>query len=570
MTSRSHAAQAPPANVVARTSAPGAVSLLAGPLRPIAAISWDLNFRATSWSAGAEALFGFTADQMLGEHALRRIASPGYRSEAVSVRHRLLERRFGEHQTLHSVTRDGRTIVCEWQHAPVLDGDGAIIGFASTARELAKQPPTIAERTGIFSDPLTGVASPASFADRTERAIATERRHGGDVAMLVVELDRFDSVERALGRRAGDELLRATASRLSDALRDCDSIARLNSERFAALLVRPSGVTGAIAAAKRLFGCFVEPFFVDDAPIAQTASIGISLFPGDARDGQELMRTADLALRRARDLGGDGYQLACDATGAKPNSSLARDLLVALGRDEIEAHFRPRISLADGSVDAAVALVRWRHPKRGIVQPADFLDLADQHGLIANVGLSVLKSACRAMRSWQDLGLAIPRITMNVSGRELRRQFVDAVATALCDTNLDPGALEIELTESVVLAAGSSELRLLEELKSFGVRLAVDDFGIGRATVAPLQRFAFDTLKIDRSFVAECASNSASCAIVQSIVDLARGLDVTAVAEGVETPEQECMLRSLGCDFVEGDLYGTPVSAGEFGRSVLT
>jgi diguanylate cyclase (GGDEF)-like protein/PAS domain S-box-containing protein len=553
-------------NAIAATKSTPAGSPIAAPLnRPNAAISWDLNFRATSWSAGAEALFGFRADEMLGEHALRRIAGPGYRSEAIALRHRLLERRCGESQTLHVVARDGHTVVCEWEHAPVMDGEGRITGFVSTARELAKHSTSIAERVDVFCDPITGAASAASFADRTERAIALERRHGGEVAVLVVELDRFAAVERTLGRRVADELFRAVASRLSDAVRDCDCISRLGGERFAALLVRPAGVAGAVAAARRLLGCFVDPFFLADAgPIAQTASVGVSLFPGDARDGQELLRTADLAVRRARDLGGDGFQLAGDCVGVAPRSSLERDLPTALGRNEIEAHFRPRVALADGSVDAAVSLVRWRHPKRGLVEPGEFLGRADQSGTIVNVGLAVLRGACRAMRSWQDAGFVVPRVTVNVSGRELRRQFVDEVAAALCETNLDPGALELELTESVVFESGSAELRLLEELRSFGVRLAIDDFGIGRATLAPLQRIAFHALKIDRSFVADCGSNAASRAIVQSIVDLARRLEMIAVAEGVETSDQEHVLRCIGCDFAEGDRYGAPVTAGEF------
>jgi diguanylate cyclase (GGDEF)-like protein/PAS domain S-box-containing protein len=529
-----------------------------------AAVHWDVDFHVTAWSDGAEALLGYSADEMLGKDALRLLAAPGYRSAVAGLRHRLLAERCGHRQTMHAIAKGGRTVVCEWHHAPLLDAVGDAIGFASHATEYVAAPHARVTRNARLRDPLTGVASPELFADRLERALASGVRSRGDLAVFVVDVDAFAQVNRSFGHRAGDELLRAVAERLSRALRDTDSLGRVGGDRFAALIVRPGGAAGAEAAARRMLACFAEPFPVETRSLVQTASVGISLFPGDAHEATVLLQRAQAAMHRAKELGRDAYQFFADSTFATGDGSLAHDLRLAVQRGEIETHFQPQIDLRTGAVAGAASLVRWRHPQRGLLAPKEFVALAEETGSILAIGRTVLGDACKAMRTWQDAGVSIPRVTVNVSGRELRRRLVDDVAKALCDTDLDPNALELELTETVTMVSDELHPRLLEELKSFGVRLAVDDFGVGSSSISHLQRFPIDTLKIDRVFVEECLTNRMNRTIVEAIVAIAHGLDLEVVAEGVETREQEEFLRSLGCDRVQGYLYSPPLPPDEF------
>jgi EAL domain-containing protein (putative c-di-GMP-specific phosphodiesterase class I) len=279
------------------------------------------------------------------------------------------------------------------------------------------------------------------------------------------------------------------------------------------------------------------------------------LFPDDGLDTEAMLHCADVAIHDARRLGGGAFQCYAATSGATEAVSLEGDLRFALERGEFELHFQPQVDLRDGTLCGVEALVRWRHPARGLLFPSDFVTLAEQTGAIVPIGLWVLRSACETMRRWKDAGAGIPRITVNVSGRQFGRRFVDEVAQALCDTDVDPAALELEFTETLTMQSTESFLHLLDELKSFGVRLAIDDFGVGYSQLASLSRLPVDSLKIDRLFVGDCLTNPSNAAIVRGIVTMAAGLDLSVVAEGVESTEQADFLRSLGCDAAQGYLY---------------
>jgi diguanylate cyclase (GGDEF)-like protein/PAS domain S-box-containing protein len=535
---------------------------------PIAVIRWDTHLRATSWNEGAERIFGHSQSEMVGKNVLALLAAPGDAARARDLRHALLAGRCGFGLTARALTRDGRIIICQWYHAPILDAGGQPVGYASTAVDVTGTEVKQAQHRPAMRDSLTGVASFALYMDRLEQAIAHSVRNRSDVAVFLIDLDHFAAVNGSFGHRAGDALLRSVADRLRRSLRDADSVARLGGDKFLALLTHAGGAAGAASVARRIVDCFSEPFVVGAQSIVNTASIGIAMFPGDGEDAEALLRSADAAMLRAKALGCDAYQFSVSLATESDKMSLERDLRRAIDRDQFELHYQPQIDFQTGSICGAEALVRWRHPTRGLLPPSEFVQLAEESGLIIPIGAWVLRTACASMRTWLDAGVVVPRMTVNVSGRELRRRMIDDVAKVLCDTNIDPGTLELELTETVTMRSSEMQPQLLDELKAFGIRLAVDDFGVGYSSLAYLQRFPIDTLKIDRLFVRDCLTNRINRAIVEAIVAMAHGMKLEVVAEGVETREQADFLRRLGCDGAQGFLYSPPLPASEFEKLV--
>ena len=530
---------------------------------PVAAIRWTPGFIVESWSAGARDLFGYEAHEMIGKAALDLISAPAYRRSAASLSGRLEAARCGVREVAHVRTKEGRTFVCEWMHAPILDAGGAIVGFASAASEYAgaSRKPIAVERP--LRDRLTGLASAALTRDRIDRALARATRDGSEAAVYRIDLDHFAAINDSFGHRGGDALLIAVADRLTRSLREVDTVGRLEGDHFAVLAGGLTGPETVAALARRIVDCFAMPFDAEGHQIFATASVGVAAYPSDGGDADTLFRCAEAAASHAKALGRDTFHI-CGGLAAAERSTLARDLRFALERGELELHYQPQIDFRSGAIAGAEALIRWKHPRRGLLGPSDFIALAEETGLIIPLGSWVLRAACTAVRSWQEQGIALPRITVNVSGRELRRRLVDDVARVLCDTNVDPSTLELELTETVTMRSSETHPHLLDELKSFGVRLAVDDFGVGYSSLAYLQRFPIDTLKIDRLFVGDCLTNPVDRAIVEAIVAMAHGMSLEVVAEGVETAEQASFLRSLGCDGAQGYLFSRPLPQAEF------
>jgi len=524
------------------------------PLVPAAgAIVWDQHFNVVSWSRGAQALFGYSSLEVIGKNGFDILALTSSRRTIAELRHAIESRRSGIHVVSRARSKDGRSIVCEWYHAPVFDASGAPAGFAS-AVSVAPGMERSSEPV-MLRDDVTGLPSLALFTDRLEHALAAAPA-GADLAVFSIEIDRLGEVDDPNGRDATRALMREAAARVSTVLRAADTLAYRDGDHFVALLPDAGGGAGAAAIAQRVVECFEDPFHFESRRIDRSASIGVALFPGDGACASALLLCADLALQRARQLGSSTVQCG-SATIAEPEHiSLEEDLRLALERREFELHYQPQFDLRSGALCGVEALLRWNHPQRGLLGPSDFVAVAEETGLIVPIGTWVLRSACETMRRWQDLGVGVSRVTINVSGKQFQRRFVDDVAQALCDSDVDPAALELEFTETVTMRSTHSCLRLLDDLKSFGVRLAIDDFGVGYSSLAFLARLPVDALKIDRLFIGDCATNPANEAIVRSIVTLAAGLDLEVTCEGVETQEHADFIRSLGCEAAQGFLFG--------------
>ena len=423
-----------------------------------------------------------------------------------------------------------------------------------------------------FHDPLTGLANRVLFYDRTEHALARTGR-GEHMAVVVLDVDDFKRVNDSLGHAAGDELLRAVASRLLEAARHSDTVARLGGDEFALLLEGIAHDDDVGAVLERVTMALQLPVTVGSREVAVSASLGVA-HPHHGEGADELLRNADVAMYRAKTHGKGRFEIFAPEmhAAAMERLELEADLRTGILRDEFRLVFQPLVDLGTGRILGAEALVRWQHPTRGIVAPMTFIPIAEQTGLILPLGGWVLAEACRQARSWQlahgDAAGRAPWVSVNISGRQLQEAaFANEVRAALEDSGLDPGGLVLEITESVLLHDADAALVKLRQLKALGIRLALDDFGTGYSSLSYLQRFPIDVLKMDKSFTDVMGGEMGAAgepALPRAIVGLGRSLGMQTVAEGIEWAQQFSRLRQLGCDIGQGFLFAEPTGAAEF------
>lgn len=425
-------------------------------------------------------------------------------------------------------------------------------------------------RYSALHDALTGLPNQRLLNDRLQMAIAHAKRSGNPIAVCFLDLDRFKVVNDTLGHRIGDDLLKAVTKRLAECLRENDTLARLGGDEFVLLLPEVTDTAAAGKIAQRLLDALEQPLVVEGDELFVTASLGVSIYPKDGSDPETLIKNADHAMYRAKDLGRATYQMySADDGFNRDRLALETSLRRAIKNDELLLHYQPQIDIASGEIVGIEALVRWNHPERGLIAPGDFIPLAEETGLVVPIGAWVMQHACAQVAQWRRLGFPPFRLAVNVSARQFRqRSFVESVETVLRSNSIDPGTLEIELTESVTMHAGEAELDALERLKHLGVRLAMDDFGTGFASLSNLKRFPIDAVKIDRSFVSDCLNSTDDAAIVKAVVSMGHALRLQVTAEGVETKEQLAFLQLLGCDLAQGYLIGRPTDATEFERLI--
>ncbi len=430
-----------------------------------------------------------------------------------------------------------------------------------------------------YYDGLTRLPNRMLCLERLNFALEGARRQDRSLAVLFLDLDRFKRINDTLGHTLGDRLLQGVGERLRKVLRSSDTVARgdprdprdtvarLGGDEFIMLLADIARGEDAGKVARRILDVLKDPFRLDEHEVFITGSIGISVFPPDGADVETLLKNADAAMYHAKDAGGNGcqfYNTSMNAAAMK-RLSLENSLRKALERDEFLLHFQPQIDVTTGAIVGAEALVRWRHPDLGMVSPADFIPLAEETDLIVPIGEWVLRSACAQLRAWRQAGHASLMMSVNVSGRQFRRQqIVQAVDQAARGAGLEPRDLDLEITESVLMRNAEDAVSTVSQLKDMGARISLDDFGTGYSSLSYLTRFPIDTLKIDQSFIRDSGTDPRDAAVTTAIIAMARGLGLEVIAEGVETPEQRAFLMQRGCLLMQGYLFSRPVPADRF------
>ena len=478
-------------------------------------------------------------------------------------------------------TRIGTLCVLDKKVRKWTDRDGALLMYlaAQCAAEVGLRM-EIATREQVegqllhntLHDPLTELPNRTLLMERLGHAIQRSRRRADfRFAVLFLDLDRFKLVNDSLGHHAGDQLLVAVANRLKMQLRTTDTVARLGGDEFAILLEDLASFDDAGRVAERMHADLLRPIMIGEHEVYTSASIGIVLGTAGHDLPEFVLRSADMAMYRAKTGGRSRYEMFDRAMHTQAIERLQRetDLRHAVERQELSVHFQPIISLPAGTIVGAEALVRWTHPTRGRVSPAEFIPLAEEMGLILPIGKYVLIEACRQMREWQDMvgGVAELTIGVNLSAKQFNQpNLLDQVGSALQQTRLPPHLLKLEITETAIIDNPEAATRVLGELKQLGVQIHMDDFGTGYSSLSYLHRLPIDALKIDRSFIGQIDTDPRTLQLVMTILELAANLGVRSIAEGVEKPQQLEQLRKLACDFGQGYLFSPPLPADKFGE----
>ena len=463
--------------------------------------------------------------------------------------------------------KDGELYYEEKTITPLRDAAGVITHFVSTGKDITERMHS-QERLHYMAhhDALTKLPNRALLLDRLTQSLAYARWHRRLVAVMFLDLDRFKRINDTLGHAAGDQLLRALALRLKATLRERDTVARFGGDEFVMLLDDVASEKDVALLANKVLEAMTQPYQIDAHAFHLTASIGISLYPGDGQDTGTLLRNADIAMYRAKDLGKNTYQFYSAKMSQRAFERLALEasLRRALEQKEFVIYYQPQVNMATQELLGMEALLRWQHPELGLLAPADFLALLEETGLIIAVGDWVLRSACEQARAWCNAGLAPVRVAVNLSGHQLRQANFCATVTQLLKTyHLPNGCLELEITENVLMQDAERALSALAQVDRTCIRVAIDDFGTGYSSLGYLKRFPIDTLKIDRSFVRDITTDPQDAAIVRSVIAMARSLNLEVIAEGVEHEQQLAFLRNEQCHIIQGYFISPPLPAPE-------
>ncbi len=520
-----------------------------------AGVILDVN-RAT------ELMFGYPREELVGR-PFADLFLERHRGEALVATVTASAGLVEEEAMLSS--RDGRDLHVTLS-ATMLDHNGTKERFLCLSHDVTKRKQAEQEVHNLaYFDQLTGLANRTLFYDRSAQALARCRRYGEFFAILFFDLDHFKDVNDTMGHHAGDALLQLVVQRINGIVRASDTFARLGGDEFAILCSFVAGPEGAATLAEKLLELVKDPFEVDGRQIYTGASIGIVLFPEDGSDIATLLKNADLAMYAAKGGGGNQYQFFSETLNlkAQERAAIERALREALEKEQISVHYQPQIQLQTGRVVAMEALARWYDDNLGAVAPARFIPVAEQTGLIRELGAWVLKSACAQCKQWHLNGHPIA-ISVNVSIKQVMQEdFSEMVVDTLLETGLEPQFLDLELTESMLMDNAAESVALLRMFKSLGVKISIDDFGTGYSSLSYMKNFSVDRIKIDQSFVRDITIREDAAGIVKAIVAIGHSMGVTVIAEGVESKEEEAKLRACRCDEVQGYLYARPMPAAE-------
>lgn len=481
---------------------------------------------------------------------------------------------FRQDHRVHVPTGDVR-IVHHYAEVAFEQG-GAATSVVGTIQDITDQKKTEAQIHFLSNyDRLTQLPNRQLFQDRVTQALATQKRHGLQGAVLLINLDRFQRINDTLGPKCGDEMLREVAERLVHCVRHSDSVSRhddqepttlsrLGGDEFTILLTHLSSAQNATKVAQRIQEALAVPFEVENRPVVITASIGIALLGQDGEDVDTLLRNAEAAMHAAQDQGRNTYQFYSKSMNVAlaERLSLETDLRQAIDKGEFLLHYQPQVDIRRWEIVGVEALIRWPHPERGMVSPMSFIPLAEEIGLIDQIGQWVLRTACAQQVTWSACGLGDITIAVNLSAVQFQQAaLLDTIRTIVRETGVDPARMELELTESTAMQQAENAVGTFNQLKEMGFSLSIDDFGTGYSSLAYLKRFPIDTIKIDRAFVKDLDTESEQAAIAIAIIAMAHGLKLRVLAEGVETQPQLDILRDQGCDAIQGYYFSQPLPA---------
>lgn len=524
---------------------------------------FDCNQRLIVCNERYSHMYGLAPDQTKPGTALRsileaRVAVGRSPNDADTyIEQRLQEVRRPEPYYVENELRDGRIFAVS--HQPMQDGGWVAIHQDITTQKRAERQIAYMAR----HDGLTGVANRAVLREKMEEALMRLRRRGEAFIIFMLDLDQFKAINDSLGHPLGDQLLKAVSDRLSACMRETDMVARLGGDEFAVLAIAGGDQReAAIVMANRLLEAVAAPYDLDGHHIEIGTSIGIALAPEHGADVDQLVKNADLALYKSKSEGGDAYRFFDDAMGieVRTRRALQIDLRNAQTNDEFELHYHPIVDIKTGDISSVEALIRWRHPQRGMIAPSDFIAMAEETGLINPIGEWVLRRACSEAAKWPSH----IKVSVNLSPVQFRKTSpFEIISRVLTDSGLPPERLEVEITESVLMQGNVTNVEALRQLRSIGISIVLDDFGTGYSSLSYLRMFPFDRIKIDRSFVHELSKNADCASIVSAVASLGRNLRIGTVAEGIESESQLILVRAAGCTHAQGFLFGRPCPAAE-------
>ncbi|MCU7939787.1 MAG: EAL domain-containing protein [gamma proteobacterium symbiont of Bathyaustriella thionipta] len=450
----------------------------------------------------------------------------------------------------------------------VLDNEGMISNYVSVFSDISSIKNVEAQLVFLSQhDPLTELPNRLLLNDRLSHAIEKSVRNDEKLALLFMDLDGFKDINDTFGHPMGDKLLQQVSKRLQKYLRQGDTLARLGGDEFLLVVEKFTFVDELEQVSKKIISILSEPFEVQGNKLFVGVSIGISVCPDDGYDASTLIRNADSAMYRAKELGRNNHQFyTCELTKAVTERlALESELRNALERDEFQLYYQPQVELKSGRIIGAEALIRWQSPQRGMVPPNKFILLAEKGGLILSIGEWVMREACRQVIKWRDEGYFLQRISVNVSGLQIQRgRLAETVEQILSETGLEAACLDLEITEGVLMSNPKEVIEILQDLRRLGLSLAVDDFGTGYSSLSYLKRFPINTLKIDQAFIRDIPDAPNDEAIARAIIALGGSLQLDTLAEGVETEAQRDFLLQEGCEFAQGYLYSRPLAENDF------
>jgi diguanylate cyclase (GGDEF)-like protein/PAS domain S-box-containing protein len=534
----------------------------------------DIGGKVSYMNQAAERMTGGTRDKALGRAAaevLQIIDSTTCKMIDDPLSRAMQEDRVIRLETSNTLLGcHGAEFSVTGSSSPIHNAAGQITGAVIVLQDVTETQALSEKMTYLAQhDFLTGLPNRLLLTDRLAQAIEISRRHGKQAALLYMDIDYFKHINDSLGHVIGDQLLRSVASRLAGCVRGMDTVCRQGGDEFVVLLPEIERPEDAINIAEKMLTAIAVPHTIDAHVLHVSLSIGVSLYPDDGDDAATIIQNADAAMYHAKATGRNNFQFFKAEMNARAvqRMTIERGLRRALKNGEFVLHYQPKINFASGAMTGAEALIRWADPENGLMYPTQFIQIAEESGLIVPIGQWVLREACRQVQTWLDLGLGAVPVAVNISAVEFRNsRFLECLVLILQETGMAPHYLQLELTESVLMHNADVAVVMLQRLRAMGLSLAIDDFGTGYSSLSYLQRFPIDTLKIDQSFVQDIATNPDDATIVNAVIAMGRNLKQQVIAEGVETGEQFSLLQAQHCDEGQGFHFSPPLPAEAFGR----